>query len=167
MCVVTLWCWLAEKQRADGRRRVRSASKETNIIPSRWDGWQLINDLTRPRLVLTRTLKSCWRRFRNVNQQSRCIKNKQTKKPPSCCRAPFLHHRGALSCNCRETNHSQLRVSRSLSHQSSEGGRSAADRQAPHGAQVTQQPFDSLFELREAGQRVRRLELAGVVQPGL
>lgn len=30
--------------------------------------------------MLTRTLRSCWRRFRNVNQQSRCIKNKQTKK---------------------------------------------------------------------------------------
>lgn len=79
----------------------------------------------------------------------------------------FSPPQGALSCNCRETNHSQLGVSRSLSHQSSEEGRSAADRQAPHGAQVTQQPFDSLFELREAGQRVRRLELAGVVQPGL
>lgn len=163
MCVVTLRCWLAEKQRADGRRRVRSASTETNIIPSRWDGWQLINDLTCPRLVLTRALKSGWRRFRN----SRVVLKNKKNKTPSCCRAPFLHHRGALSCNCRETNHSQLRVSRSLSRQSSEGGRSAADRQAPHGAQVTQQPFDSLFELREAGQRVRRLELAGVVQPGL
>lgn len=105
-------------------------------------------------------------RLEAFQEQSRCIKNKQ-KNPPSCCRAPFLHHRGALSCNCRETNHSQLRLSRSLSRQSSEGGRSAADWQAPHGAQVTQQPFDSLFELREAGQRVRRLELAGVVQPGL
>lgn len=44
---------------------------------------------------------------------------------------------------------------------------SAPDRQASHSAQVTQQPSDSLFELREAGQRVGRLKLARVVQPGL
>lgn len=44
---------------------------------------------------------------------------------------------------------------------------SAPNRQPSHSAQVTQQPPDSLLELREAGQRVGRLELAGVVQPGL
>lgn len=46
-------------------------------------------------------------------------------------------------------------------------GPSAADRQASHGAQVTQEPADPLLELRQAGQRVGRLQLARVVQPGL
>lgn len=44
---------------------------------------------------------------------------------------------------------------------------SVPHRQAPHCAQVAQQLSDSLLELREAGQRVGRLQLARVVQPGL
>lgn len=44
---------------------------------------------------------------------------------------------------------------------------SAADRQSSYDAQVTQQLSDSLFELREAGQRVGRLKLTWVVHPGL
>ncbi|KAF3860948.1 hypothetical protein F7725_001203, partial [Dissostichus mawsoni] len=46
-----------------------------------------------------------------------------------------------------------------------EGKESAPDGQVSNSAQVTQQPPDSLLELREAGQRIRRLELTGV-HPG-
>lgn len=110
--------------------------------------------------------------------------------------APFLHQRGALSRDCVETNHSflsglrvspdrpvnswarpvspsapfKLAVTRRVKGQGSEFKEwkaSAPDRQASNGAQVAQQPPDSLFELREAGHRVGRLKLAWVVQPGL
>lgn len=61
-----------------------------------------------------------------------------------------------------EPTHRALRF-----HSPAAVSRSAADCQAPHSTQVTQQAPDSLLQLREAGQRVWRLQLPRVIQPRL